>query len=228
MEIARVAEENRRVAQVLSHENTARKQHESKQNAGQITPKRAKTMARIETINRLARPKYRIHVAQETKEHDRKSTRSQEEITDIAIRLHENTKGKRVNNTHRDTVTITRQNVDTDHVSERLVQPIKRKDQEKYSRGTAKHISELDDFVTRISTTKAHSGKPINRKVQIEKRCLSANDINDLCNRLADPIYTRPRTPDTRRLLDRTYSPVNTYAWQGLGFITTDSTLPII
>ena len=86
-------------------------------------------------------------------------------------------------------------------------------------------MSELERSVDRLSTPKQVKERTVDRFVLIERgrQCrnnknkpLTNKEITGLCERLADPKYARTRTPDTRRLLDRTFSPVNTYAWQGI------------
>ena len=90
---------------------------------------------------------------------------------------------------------------------------------------TPMKMSELERSVDRLSTPKQVKERTVDRFVLIERgrQCrnnknkpLTNKEITGLCERLADPKYARTRTPDTRRLLDRTFSPVNTYAWQGI------------
>ena len=115
-------------------------------------------------------------------------------------------------------ITVNRSFQEISEISNRLNKEIRRKETPRINRGPTKSLHELDNFVSRMSTPKTLKERKIHRKVEIEKHSLSRQDINKLCLKLSNPEYCRQRTPETKRLLDKRFSPVNTYAWHGLGY----------
>ena len=118
-------------------------------------------------------------------------------------------------------------NKELDQLNKRMSRPLNRQSQTPPPVGEKpsppKKLSEMENSINRLSTPKRIKERTIDRFVLIErgrnnkkKTPLTNTEITGLCQRLADPKYARVRTPDTRRLLDRTFSPVNTYAWQGI------------
>lgn len=171
----------------------------------------------LDFINRMSRPK--LCHAQEIQlpRNNKDKKLGRDEILTITNRLHS---AKRTP-TEKTPVVKTPKLTHTEvtGITERLQRPLRRPvTSPNVQRGPPKEIHELESFVERLSAPRKSKEKNINRKVQIERRELNKQDIQSLCHRLADPNYTRKRTPDTNRILDRTFSPVNTYAWQGLPY----------
>lgn len=103
-------------------------------------------------------------------------------------------------------------------INDRLYKEIKRKEAPGMNRGPKKPIRDMDTFITRMSRPKTYREREISRNVFIERRPIVQEEINELCLKLSDPETSRSRTPDTKRLTDKRFAPVNTYAWQGLGY----------
>ena len=104
-------------------------------------------------------------------------------------------------------------------IDERLCKEIKRKDAPGIDRGPKKSLHDLDGFIERMATPKKYKDRDIvSRSVNVETRTVTPQNINKLCLKLANPDSPLTRTPETKRILDKRYSPVNTYAWQGLGY----------
>ena len=110
--------------------------------------------------------------------------------------------------------------------NQHISRPLNRKAGTAPPREKPRKLEDMEPFLSRLSTPKKTQGRSIDRFVHIERRNhkkeLTKKEISSLCERLADPKYARSRTPDTRRLLDRTFSPVNTYAWQGIAHNNVD------
>lgn len=186
----------------------------------QITPRaerqRRPQTVNLEFINRLSTPKMYYKKQPVLNKNNKKRLRP-DEILNITNRLHSAN-----NHTVKPPVKKTSRKPHTDatEITERLQRPLSRPKapSNTHQRGAPKEIHELVHFVERLSTPKKSAERTVDRNVQIERRNLNKEDIKSLCHRLADPSYARKRTPDTNRVLDRTFSPVNTYAWQGLPY----------
>jgi len=171
-------------------------------------------MMNFDSINRLSRPKlgvYHIYQSKYTIKHDSDGN--------IVANQEEEQKEKQKKNRTRNKTEHELRNArnEIEQITNRVTRPFKRHTHPPLSRGTPKTLNDLESFINRMSTPKRVSERGINRSVAIEReKKLTTKDIHSLCDRLADSKYARKRTPDTRRLLDRTYSPVNTYAWQGI------------
>uniref|UniRef100_A0A7M5UJB8 Uncharacterized protein n=1 Tax=Clytia hemisphaerica TaxID=252671 RepID=A0A7M5UJB8_9CNID len=178
-------------------------------------------------INRLSRPKqgvYNIHSTRYKIDNQNHSVETnkrkyrKDELIDISNRLsrHQQT------SIGYDSIKSSNNNSikcedELNRINLRVSRPLNRHPSPTPARGTQKTLVEMENFLNRMSTPKHKKEREINRKVHIERnKKLTNKDINSLCSRLSDPRYARTRTPDTRRLLDRTFSPVNTYAWQGV------------
>jgi len=109
-------------------------------------------------------------------------------------------------------------NNDIQSTTKLLTSSTKRKEESHANRGKPKKLIDLESFINRLSTPKQYTKQEINRNVKIEKRVISPSEINALCNKLSDKRYALIRTPDTKRVLNRSFTPVNTYAWQGIGY----------
>ena len=201
---------------------------ESLEQRMKMESKRKSKNTNLELINRLSRPKIiNAHMAgnrasnydpSSTKysvEQSRKQPRSTD-ITEITNRLHTN-HNNQIHNNNMVKKTPSRSVTEIEVITERLQRPLKRPKASSMHRGTPRQIEHFEKFVERLSTPKKSSGRIIDRKVQLERKDMKQKDIEALCHRLADPNYTRSRTPDTKRVLDRTFTPLNTYAWQGIG-----------
>ena len=99
---------------------------------------------------------------------------------------------------------------------ERLASLRKRREPPTLDRGRPHTSEQIEKIVDRLSSVKKHKEPVINRRVAIEKRDMTKSQQEKLVARLSDPNYARKRTPDTRRLIDKRYTPLNTYAWQGM------------
>lgn len=181
-------------------------------------------MVNLEFINRLSQPKLYHHVTNKqrpstTANRHKKKRLGPDEILSITNRLHSSKTTTTEKAPHTETRTPKLTHTEVIEITERLQRPLHRPlITSSLHRGPPKEIYELEQFVERLSTPKKSAERAVNRKVQIERRNLNKRDIDSLCHRLADPNYARKRTPDTNRVLDRTFSPVNTYAWQGLPY----------
>jgi hypothetical protein len=176
----------------------------------------------LQKLNRLSRPKYEVHCKRHTKYiiNDKNTTKTRKmemtEIIDLTNRLsHE--KKRRVKTPELVSDSPRKSPEEIDKIIERVSRPLRRPKSPPPSQSTPKKLTDLENFIERLSTPKGIRERKINRNVTIEpKRKLNNNDITSLCERLADAKYAYRRTPDARRLLDRKFSPVNTYAWQGI------------
>ena len=164
----------------------------------------------LDSINRLSRPKlgvYHIHQSRYTIKHD----------SDGHIVANQEEKEKKKRTLKKTESESRKEQNEINQITERVSRPLKRHTRPPLERGTPKTLDYLENFISRMSTPKRVSERTINRSVAIERqKKLTNKDIHSLCSRLSDSKYARTHTPDTRRILDRTYSPVNTYAWQGI------------
>ena len=181
-----------------------------------------KEIANRNRIDRLATPKT-YHSQYEFGQNLRRRKKNTDDLNKITVRLCDRKQCEKETcnkPTHPeknpDTLRKTISTTEVEEITERLSILHKRKESTSPNRGKAKLIYDLENFVDRISTPKPKRERPVSRKVLIEKRTLKAEEIIDLCGRLADKEYARAHTPDTKRIIDKTFMPVNTYSWQDI------------
>ena len=171
-----------------------------------------------ETINRLALPKYRFmnencdSYKTQKKYVINKNTMETTERLSQPKKLKESSKEMKK-------IYSPRTQQETNAITDRLMTPIKRKNESQtFHRGSPKTMLELDEFIERISTPKPVREPSINQNNTREKRKLTKDEIDSLCKKLSDKDIARKRTPESRRLLDKSITPLNTYAWSGAGY----------
>ena len=171
-----------------------------------------------ETINRLALPKYRFMNENCDSNKTQKKYVIHKNIMETTERL---SQPKKLKESSKEMKKIysprTQQEINV--ITDRLMTPIKRKNESQtFHRGSPKTMLELDEFIERISTPKPVRELSINQNNTREKRKLTKDEIDSLCKKLSDKDIARKRTPESRRLLDKSITPLNTYAWSGAGY----------
>ena len=171
-----------------------------------------------ETINRLALPKYRFMNENCDSNKTQKKYVIHKNIMETTERL---SQPKKLKESSKEMKKIysprTQQEINV--ITDRLMTPIKRKNESQtFHRGSPKTMLELDEFIERISTPKPVRELSINQNNTREKRKLTKDEIDSLCKKLSDKDIARKRTPESRRLLDKSIAPLNTYAWSGAGY----------
>ena len=171
-----------------------------------------------ETINRLALPKYRVMTENCDSNRIPKKYVINKNIIETTARLSQPKKLKESSKEMKK-VYAPRTPQEINQITDRLMTPIKRKNEnETFYRGPPKTMLELDEFIERISTPKKVREPPVNQNVVREKRKLTKDEIDSLCKKLSDKDIARKKTPESRRLLDKSITPLNTYAWSGAGY----------
>ena len=171
-----------------------------------------------ETINRLALPKYRVMTENCDSKSIPKKYVKNENIMETTDRLSQPKKLKESSKKMKK-IYLPRTQQQINEITDRLMTPIKRKNENQtFYRGSPKTMLELDEFIERISTPKSVREPPVNQNVTREKRKLTKDEIDSLCKKLSDKDIARKRTPESRRLLDKSITPLNTYAWSGAGY----------
>ena len=172
------------------------------------------------SVERLSKPK----TYTEPEIHSNTPKKTAKEVEEITERLHRNNLKCR-----------TPPNVVTNRFVDRTYNEITEIDQKLYDEAkqrktlstvnmspAARPLHQFRPLTARLSTPRKIREQEVKRQVQVERECVTNEDISKLCHRLTYPSqsnsFSRARTPETKRLLNKRFSPVNTYAWQGLGY----------
>lgn len=105
-------------------------------------------------------------------------------------------------------------NKDIDELFERLSKQKRPASPLPVNRGEARSQMDIDNMVARLSLSKK-SQEDCDKKESSSGPKMSKNDIAELVARLSNKEVAMEKTPDTKRVMDKKYGIVSSYAWNG-------------
>lgn len=143
-----------------------------------------------------------------------KKALTRQEIEDLVERLSTVKKPEFTTHTDRKNIDLTKE--EAEQMFERLsIRNRRVSSAPAPNRGQARSAIDIDEIVDRLATVKSYDAGPPTDQNGAKAVKLSKAGLQELVSRLSNKELALEKTPDTKRIVDKKFGIVSSYAWNG-------------